>query len=230
MSIHEKEEELFTEWRDAWKVRVGNSSAPLMFIPDGVVDENAYLESNYKLLFILKEVNGDNEGKGFDLREFLLDEGGRNQTWGNITRWVEGIRQLPKEIAWHEIKDIYDERRIKALRSIVAVNMKKSPGVHTADEGQITHAAAQDKKFLKRQFSLYDQDIAICCGTTGMYERLIPDAALEWRITSRGIEYCEPKEGKYIVNYVHPGARVPDYLKYYGLIDALREILKYTPR
>ena len=42
------------------------------------------LEKRDKNSILLKEVNG---GEDWDLREFLR-EGGRKQTWDNVTRWV----------------------------------------------------------------------------------------------------------------------------------------------
>ena len=48
---------------------------------------------------------------------------------------------------------------------------------------------------------------------------------LEWQQTSRGIQYFIDKNKRVYVSYCHPEARVPDNLLYYGLIDAVKEIL-----
>jgi len=216
MGIRALEEELFAEWK--WN-RPG-------FVADGVVDEDAYHASTPRLLFVLKEVN-DPGGGEWDLRQFIL-EGGRAQTWDNVTRWVEGVRQLPSDAPWNALKNISKERRRKALRSIVAVNLKKSPGGHTTDPAALATIAAEDKAFLKRQFSLYEPDLVICCGadTSNTLHRLIDIGAQpEWKATSRGIWYHEFRPGKFVVSFAHPEARVADCLLYYGLIDALREIL-----
>jgi len=42
-----------------------------------------------------------------------MREGCRDQTWNNITRWVEGIRRLPQEIPWHELANVNEERRCR---------------------------------------------------------------------------------------------------------------------
>jgi len=104
MTITEKENSLFEEWR---KKRLG-------LVADGVVDEDSFLNSGSKLMFILKEVN-DPDGGDWDLRRFIR-EGGRPQTWDNITRWVEGIRKLPSEINWNELSEISQEQRGNALK------------------------------------------------------------------------------------------------------------------
>ena len=64
MTIKEKEKIIFD------KLRKENIS----IVKDGIVDENQYLSSKYKILYVMKEVNG---GKDWDLRKFLYD-GGRS--------------------------------------------------------------------------------------------------------------------------------------------------------
>ena len=49
------------------------------------------MASSPSIVFILKEVN-DPDGGGWDLRQFLRNNGDRPQTWNNVARWVHGIR------------------------------------------------------------------------------------------------------------------------------------------
>ena len=216
MTITEKENSLFEEWR---KKRLG-------LVADGVVDEDSFLNSGSKLMFILKEVN-DPDGGDWDLRRFIR-EGGRPQTWDNITRWVEGIRKLPSEINWNEISEISQEQRCNALKSICAINLKKSPGGHTTDNQSLWGISNEDREFINRQFVMYNADIIICCGsvtTEILYELIDFGSNPNWLITTRGIWYHEYAPKKFVISYAHPEARVADCLLYYGLIDALREIL-----
>ena len=74
MTIGQKEEVLFNKW----------SANRQGFVSDGVVDEDSYLNSMPKIMFLLKEVN-DRKGGGWDLREFLRN-GARSQNWDNVTR------------------------------------------------------------------------------------------------------------------------------------------------
>lgn len=60
MNIGDKEEKLFDKW----------SSNREGFVADGVVDEEMYLNSSPKIMFILKEAN-DLGGGGWDLRQFI---------------------------------------------------------------------------------------------------------------------------------------------------------------
>jgi hypothetical protein len=216
MGIHESEEELFAKWKQ---------NRP-RFVKDGAVDADAYRTSSPKLLFVLKEVN-DPDGGDWDLRQFLRD-GGRPRTWNNATRWVEGVRCLHQDdISWEKLKEIDKERRRHALRSIVVINLKKSPGGRTSVPDDLEKIAAEDEIFLKKQFSLYEPDIVICCGTNEIFYRhvLVLDHPPEWKSTHRGIEFHEFKPRKFVVSFSHPEARIAGNLLYYGLIDALREII-----
>ncbi len=217
MTITQKEEEIFREWQAH---RDG-------FVPDGVADESRYLVNSPRLMFVLKEVN-DPDGGNWDLREFLR-KGGRAQTWDNITRWVEGIRRLHQEIPWKDHQSISKQRRVDALQSICAINLKKSPGGHTTDNKDLERIASEDSKFLNQQFGIYAPDVVICCGSVvcDLFHALIDFAdEPKWEMTRRGVWFHEFQSGKHVVSYSHPEARVSDNLLYYGLIDAMQEIRK----
>lgn len=109
----------------------------------------------------MKETNGFDEG---DLRE-LLREGYRSQTWTNITRWLLGVRALPIDVPWIELATVGVQQRRETLRSIGALNLKKSTGRHTAINADLWRIAQDDKEFLQRQYALYDPDLTICCGS-----------------------------------------------------------------
>lgn len=212
---------LFDEWS---KKREELSS-------DGIIDEQSYLESKPKLLFLLKEVNSN---IGFDLKQFVKD-GGRPQTWDNIARWIYGIRSLDKEFEWKELENINtEEQRQELFKSICVMNLKKSPGGHTTDNNKLWEIASEDKEFLNRQFNIYFEnplirpELIIACGSATSYtfnELIhIPDAS-EWKMTSRGICYYEYNNGNgFFIRYSHPEARVQHNLLYYGLVDAIKEI------
>ena len=216
-----REDELFAEWREK---RPG-------LVADGMVDEDAFCRSSPKLLFVLKEVK-DVGGGGWDLREFLR-EGGRADTWDNITRWVEGIHLISEDLSWDELYEVDQARRQRTLRTIAAIYLKKSPGGHTTDSATLAKIAEEDKTFLNRQLSHYEPDIIVCCGTSDLFHWLVPISEHpQWRTTRRGVSYHEYRLGQYVVAYSHPQARCASHILYYGLVDAIREILignQFTP-
>ena len=210
MSIRTEENKLFSELRR----KIPSLSA------DGVVDEAQFLSARYRIVYVMKEMNG---GERRDLREFLF-EGGRPQTWDNIARWTEGILAWEKEFPWREMEQDNEKRRWDMLKKIAVVNVKKTFGGHTADGRAVYQAAVDNREILKRQTALYDADFIICCGT----ERAFADScyhgrSVDWRMTSRGVQYF--LDGKTaVISFVHPEARVRDAYLYYALMDAVREI------
>jgi hypothetical protein len=216
--IEEKERALFHDWS---KVRKN-------FCPDGVIDEQSYLVSKPRLLFLMKEVNGK-DGESLDLKKFIR-EGGRPQTWDNIARWVYGIRNLEREIGWAKLEAINtDEKRAELFKSICVMNLKKSSGRIITDNKQLNEVAKDDTDFLTQQFNLYDPNLIIACGSAvrNTFFSFIEKNEPDWKQTTRGIEYCRLKPSMVLISYSHPEARVQDCLLYYGLIDTVKEIYKH---
>lgn len=212
MSIYEAEQELFSQWKGSRE----------RFVPDDVVSETNYLESTPKIVFILKEVN-DQGGGGWDLREFL-SEGGRAQTWDNITRWVHGIRNRRAMPNWDFYARIPNDFRIEMLKSICALNLKKSPGTHTSDHASLNTVANEDKEYIRRQYTIYDPDLTVCCGTGDLFKWVVGHDSKEWKTTKRGVWWYERDANKYVISFAHPEARVHSPLLVYGLLDAINEI------
>lgn len=195
-------------------------------IDDGVPDETAYLSAKYRIMYVLKEVNG---GSGWSLCKHLRN-GGRQQThdatWDNIARWTEGILSLPGEISWSELAGSCENRRKRMLPQICAVNIKKTSGYYAADSRKIYSEALNNASILKKQLQLYAPDIVICCGTAGAFtDACFQDKRVDWKMTLRGVEYFKDN-GMAVVAFSHPAARVKDCYLYYALLDAVREIWK----
>ena len=214
MSLRHREDALFADW-----LRVRDD-----FVPDGVIDEVEYLQSRVRVLMVLKENNGFYGG---DIRSLLRD-GERTPTWLNVTRWLKGIGALPAEVPWTELESIDLTERQRLLRSISVMNLKKSPGGHTAESRNVWRVAREDRMFLKRQFDLYDPHLIICCGSTTsacFHEVVLDGVAFDFCRTRRGVPYYARSTGRFVVEYPHPEARVQDNLLCYGLIDAVREVI-----
>lgn len=212
MRISDLEEQLFSQWQGS---RDG-------FVRDGVVSEEDYLASKPKIAFILKEVN-DPDGGGWDLRQFIA-EGGRSQTWNNVTRWVHGIRNRKSIPNWDFYSEITSAFRVETLKSICAINLKKSPGAHTADNASLNSIANEDRAYIQQQFEIYDPDMTICGGTGDLFKWVAGHSPKVWNTTSRGICWYERGANKYVVSFSHPEARVHHPLLLYGLLDAVNEI------
>lgn len=214
MNISLQEIALFEEWQGSRED----------FVFDGVVSEADYLNSKIKLCFVLKEVN-DEHGGGWDLREFIRNEGARPQTWDNITRWVQCIESLSEDVRWDSLANVTAEKRIRFLSTVCAMNLKKSPGSHTTERTSFEAAVSEDKTFIKKQYAIYNPDITICCGTGWNFRWALDLNDGEVFETTRGIQWFINGQNKPVVIYAHPAARVQDALLVYGLVDAVREII-----
>ncbi|MCC4790086.1 hypothetical protein AB6E39_20090 [Vibrio splendidus] len=214
MSIFKEETNLFNRW-------IGKREG---FVVDGVVSEEHYMNSLLKICFVLKEVN-DKGGGGWDLRQFIRD-GARWQTWDNISRWVKCFSELDTNVSWSELANITEDDRKNTLKSICAMNLKKSPGGHTTIKTSFNKAVAEDKKYIQEQYSLYNPDITVCCGTGWDLRWVLDLNESEVYDTTRGINWFLNTEGKAVVMFAHPSARVQDSLLVYGLADAVREIMR----
>lgn len=203
-----------------WKLRQMDPS----IIEDGVPDEAQYTAAAYRIMYVLKEVNG---GSGWSLCDHLRS-GGRNQehdaTWDNIARWTEGIFRLPEEIPWSEMKENCWTRREKMLPKICAINVKKTSGGYVSKGREIYAAAVNNADILRQQLELYAPDIVICCGTEEAFiDACFSDKQVDWKMTKRGVWYF--RSGTLLViSFSHPAARVKDSYLYYALMDAVREI------
>ena len=217
MTIKEQEDKLFSEWKIDHKG----------FVPDGVADENAYLQSGKKILFLMKEVNDPDCGGGWDLRDHMR-KGGKGSTWNNIARWTRGIRNLPGRISWDDdMEKMPKGKRIDTVRDIAAMNLKKTPGGATTVKADLLEVANNDKDFIRRQFDIYDADIVICCGqdvATLVHLCGTNENMASWKKTKNMVGYCEYKPGKYLISYWHPAARKSALMMLNRLIVAMEEI------
>lgn len=194
-----------TEIFDIWRSRYGE------IVTDGIVNEDEFAN----VLFLLKEANG---GSSWDLTEFLRS-GGRAATWNNIARWTEGILRINEEIRWTELEHITDAKRKTLLQKIAVVNVKKVAGGATANSDEIAKSVADNKDILLKQIELYKPTIIVCCGVgANLFDE-------KWEMTSRGIWYKKIDE-TVVIDYFHPQAHIKNYFLYYGLMDAIKEILK----
>lgn len=211
MNIKEKEKEIFDKLR-----KIDPS-----IVEDGIVSEEEYIDSNYKIVYIMKEVNG---GSGWNLKDFLY-KGGRSSTWDNVARWTEGLLNLNQEYDWAYLEKNNEKRRKYYLKKIGVINLKKTPGQNTSDYKEISRTASENRNLIKKQVDMYDPDIIICCGTADDFAtNYLESKLVNWKMTKRGIQYIKC-DNKIIVSFAHPEARIRDAYLYYALIDGARKIL-----
>ena len=234
MSIRAKENKLFKRWET--KHKESHETEP-RFFRDGVVNEQNFVKSRKRLLFLLKEVNGGDSREGNDdLRAFLADgaeSGGR--TWNDVARWAKGLQFYfdNKEIInLADIETINVNDRKELLSFIVAMNLDKTGGGSSSIWQEIEDATERDWAEIKTQMGFYQADIVICCGVfwhvCGRF--LGEEANAKIKRTKRGIRYfwtqinSDSAKETVFIEYCHPAARIKKEFKTYPLLDTVAEI------
>ena len=163
-------------WEDY--IDVNEKCEPII---DGIVNIEKYLNSAFKILWILKEPYDDVQdeiaaGGGWHLgKDFLYPDGfysriGRSRnTWYPIIYTSFGI--LNNFMLWNDMEDISkDYSMAEIVRHIAIINVKKLPGfTRTQDYGIISDAFHKHKTLLLNQISTYNPDIIIGGSTLRLF-------------------------------------------------------------
>lgn len=140
-------------------------------IIDGVIDVYAYLNSNPRIMWILKEPyddvdkDGNPSGGGWSLQEALerqMDENVRGlvPSYKRMIYAMEGIRHSTQyEDMWY----YYEENMPQNLQDIVHINLSKMPGL--TNSGDMAEKYELWKDIVSRQIRLYDPQVIILGGT-----------------------------------------------------------------
>lgn len=137
-------------------------------ITDGVCDFEGYLMSNPKVMWILKEPNGQKE-------DGSLEKGGWSIPGWSFKDDIEGVA---KQKTWqiiiyvmfgylhgYKCKDmdyIRDNHQMaKVLQNIAYINVSKMPGYNTSSDSVIEQYYTQWKPILNLQIETYSPDIII---------------------------------------------------------------------
>lgn len=230
MTIKEREEELFSQWKQVW-------SEP-SFIEDGVFDEETWNKESYKITFVLKEPNWPIQTMTENICKSVINGRSRNhwRIWNNIARWTMALLDgapFPDYLS--------REQRIAQLKRVSFLNLKKAGGDSSADMDEIRAYAFRGAGGIFRQLTLYQPDLLVCCGWDG------PGVAdiLEKEVLSRcGLPVQDREESEHIswfytrfpgkerltpvVDFLHPSQRGSGYGKWeewYGWMLEVRELL-----
>jgi hypothetical protein len=152
-------------------------------IADGIININNYVNSKYKILWILKESNENYDARlgspqkrigKWHLNEAINDL----KTWQQqpktgrtvfkrimLTSYIiqkelnDSVSDILKEI------DLNNPDLLISLKSIALINIKKIPGNTYANPDEIAEAYKKNKHILKEQIEVYNPDIVICGNT-----------------------------------------------------------------
>ena len=175
-SITEQLENFFEEWikeqkkdneYDCEKTGIAIDS----FTQDGVVDEDTWnaLKPKKKVLYLLREANGntskkDADGKGacVDDGEFWFKQCVNDGNIGNkIFKRIAGMQRIIQNDDKSSDTDL--------LKQVAYMNINKRGGGSKVDWKMLTSYANDYEEFIKKEICIIKPDIIVCCGTYWLF-------------------------------------------------------------
>lgn len=202
-----------------------------VFISDGPVCPEIWNAeaAGTKIAFILKEAYG--EEADWSLSEWLRKTGPKSNIWYRVVEWVYGLknttcekiaRYTPENISFEKSEDKPNEW----LSQIAVVNLKKSGGKSSSDEGEIKAYAKADKEEIIRELEILDPDVIVCGGTAGALDSIC-DGRIKAKHCDNWYYYSDVigSRERLFIDYYHPANRYPALLNYYGLVNIYQQAL-----
>lgn len=254
--IHEKEEQIQSEWRE--QAALNNDAEE--FATDGLLfrGEIHYVDgywrrergnevenwnnSSHRLLILTKDLNDE---EAWDIRE---ETGRRNMVafsyeraisfYKNLRMWSYGLLQstIDGYPSYDEARDMDISGPFYETAPIARINCKKQVGGSSISDQSMMYYLETYSEFLLKQIALYDADMILCCGcSTG--KNLILDFIRSQYLkdlicipeTDNWI-YYSPSTHKIIVNSYHPSARIGYEDTYINMMKALNIGFKYIKK
>ena len=219
----------------------GLSSDTLKPIYDGIngIDAyNAYLKSNLKIAWILKEPydewNEDGSPKGGDwtVGDAFIDHENNPgkkipKTWINIADVMYGFKN---NLTFVELAEIKDLREIIAeLRSITYINLSKMPNKSISSDEQYSAAYRNYwKEVVAEQLQLFAPEVIIFGFTYKTMKDSFPNAKQDEDLSAKlGIvKYLRNTPNQILLDTYHPSNTYISGYGRHGLIDTLISALK----
>jgi len=198
-------------------------------IPDGIVDLEKYNNSPIKLLWILKEVNSENDTDEWDLRDALKDlktkdgmKKGWKKTYLPVIYTSYGIIH---NIKWDDSDSIYkNPDMVDTLKEIAVVNVKKFPGKSVANLEQLQKSYKQQKEILKEQIEVYKPDIIVCGGTFDIIKNDIIKGENDLQVIKEEPFSAYKQNKRIIIDAYHPAQHTITQEKYCDTILYLANV------
>lgn len=196
-NMNERIKELLTDNREL----LGNAIAI-----DGVVDEQRYLSSKIRTMFLLKEVNYPSMNKDWLFIEAVKQTANDSSSWNwpNICLWMEAL--LHPESSYTDCTEANGtpkkEKLLQHLLEIGLVNIKKTPGGSSSNDEEIWDAVSHYGELVRQEIEeIIRPQIVICGGTFQYAKKIIREA--EPKMLPAGTMYFIHNQIFYL-QFVHP--------------------------
>lgn len=143
---------------------------------DGIIDIQNYTNTSIKVLWILKEVNDEDNYNHRDtcrnlskkvLETNSLINTNRRAWWPTLDPVIYISYQILNNFSkWKDISYIKDmPSMVGTLNRIAFINIKKDPGGAVSIEKELYEAYAKAREIIRQQIDLINPDIVICGNT-----------------------------------------------------------------
>lgn len=197
------------------------------FVPCGVVDEEAYLSSEPKLVILLREVNDPQQKRGWSVPGFLrgqvrrgLDGKSIYPMWKRVGIWSYAIHN-----GFPRYKDLDSSRTaVEGLKLIGMTNLKKSGGGGLSNMKVIRKCAEETVGLWKQELEIMDPEIILCGRTYRIVTELL---GLKHKQMASGLWYsiwqrCD--RCSLVVQFYHPSYRGSSHMLYALLKEGFLEL------
>lgn len=198
-------------------------------ILDGIVCEEKYNKSKYKILWILKEPNGEDDD--WDMREFI----GNKKYLTNYHLWrrtflpiiYSNYGILNNFCQWNDMEDIdKDISMFEVLRQIALINIKKISGKSVSNYSVIWHEYNLYKDIILKQIECYKPDIIIGGGTLHIVAEDLGFDHEKMKPSGESATYLFHKNQLFISAY-HPNQRKHKQQEYCDdIINAAKKVFQ----
>lgn len=185
------------------------------FALDGILSPKHYEKSNPKILFLLKESNGD----FVEIAPIKAGSNGYGPSGNSNTFWryMRGYEKVIN-LAWR--KEKYDDNAVKKAKEFPNINTaylnlkKHCENKSSSNKDDIKRYVERDRLFLIKQIELIEPDLIYCAGTLDFFKILYPDLR---KVEDRVFK----SNGILVVDYYHLAHR-----KGYKTFEELHRILE----
>mgnify|MGYP004651294009 FL=1 len=201
----------------------------LMGVSDGIIDQKQYVCAPYKILWILKETNGQ------DLElAWALGYQAKQKNWGGFYKTYRRVVQISSAILeknWDSMSDAKLKFPI-IIPQIAVVNINKMGGTSKSKHTEILDYYKQNKQLLMRQIKAINPDIII---NANQVNEMFDEGELFGEVTDRkykkackDVPFCNkkgifmigrfPSTGQLILNVYHPQSTKLNDVEYFLLV------------
>ena len=200
-----------------WQERYGKQK----IVPDGIIREEYWGTAKRKILFLLKERNKKGNNSDADFRK-LVDAG----PWPVLGQWAYGLMNTSVDHI-----PFFNEANNKSnfqdsCRSTAIINLKKTPGVASADIDAVERVVQNDRDLIINELEIIQPKIIVCGGTFRLCQNLFPGRDFKQIVED---DHCYLLGDTIWIDFCHPSIpNIYHFIPYYGLMSVFQNAIR-TP-